>query len=141
MKQTIHFFTIGVKDLNMMKKFYMEVFGWIPMKIDSEGIVFFQMHSLMFALFPEEELAHDVGTINNGSGFKRFTCAINFSSIEEVDEKFQELARKGAKVLKNPEKVFWGGYRGYIADPEDNYWELAYNPFIKLINDGLEIER
>ncbi|MDX1958405.1 MAG: VOC family protein [Leptospiraceae bacterium] len=132
MKQTISFFTIGVRDLKLMSKFYMEVFEWKPMKDDYEGILFFQMKGLIFALFPEDELAADIGTVSDGKGFKRFTCAINFKSEAEVDEKFNQLVSKGAKILKSPEKVYWGGYRGYIADPEDNYWELAYNPFIEL---------
>jgi hypothetical protein len=38
--------------------------------------------------------------------------------------------------VRTPERVFWGGYRGYIADPEDNYWELAYNPFIRVDERG-----
>jgi hypothetical protein len=33
------------------------------------------------------------------------------------------------KILKSPEKVFWGGYRGYISDIEGNAIEIAYNPF------------
>jgi hypothetical protein len=27
-----------------------------------------------------------------------------------------------------------GVYRGYIADPEDNFWELAYYPFMEMRN-------
>ena len=42
------------------------------------------------------------------------------------------LAAKGVKVLKQPEKVFWGGYSSYIADPDENLWEIAYNPFLPL---------
>ena len=43
----------------------------------------------------------------------------------------------GASLLKNPEKVFWGGYSGYFADPDGHAWELAHNPFFPLSDDGL----
>jgi len=40
------------------------------------------------------------------------------------------LARKaGATIAKEPQKVFWGGYHAYFADPDGYYWEVAYNPF------------
>ena len=37
-------------------------------------------------------------------------------------------SRRGRAVLKRPEKVFWGGYSGYFADPDGHVWELAMNP-------------
>ena len=80
------------------------------------------------ALFPADELAEDIGIPQDGHGFKRITLAINFRSEKEVDEAADEMRKKGVKIVLQPERVFWGGYRGYIADPEDNYWELAYNP-------------
>ena len=38
----------------------------------------------------------------------------------------------GGKVLKMPQKVFWGGYSSYFADPDGYLWEVAYNPFTDL---------
>ncbi|EJF08625.1 VOC family protein [Pontibacter sp. BAB1700] len=58
------------------------------------------------------------------------------SSEKEVDDLVAELAGKGVRVLKQPEKVFWGGYSSYIADPDDNLWEIAYNPFMKMDEKG-----
>ena len=42
----------------------------------------------------------------------------------------------GATALKAPEKVFWGGYSGYWADPDGHVWEVAMNPFWPLNEDG-----
>ena len=38
----------------------------------------------------------------------------------------------GAKPVKAPQEVFWGGYSGYFADPDGFLWEVAYNPFTDL---------
>lgn len=27
------------------------------------------------------------------------------------------------------QKTFWGGYSGYIKDPDGHLWEIAHNPF------------
>lgn len=129
MQQQLSFITIGVKDLDVMKNWYNHVFGWEPMKYDG-NIVFYKMNGLIFALFPYEELAKDIGISSDGSGFKKFTLAINLSSEEAINRQFDEFKEKGVAIVKSPEKVFWGGYSGYIADPENNYWEFAYNPFL-----------
>ena len=36
----------------------------------------------------------------------------------------------GAELVKPGQKVFWGGYSGYFADPDGFYWEVAWNPFL-----------
>lgn len=129
------FITFGVSDLELMKSWYREMFGWEPFK-DSDGIVFFKLNGFVFGLFPKGELAEDIGVTDNGSGFKNFSMAINLNSEEEVNNLFDHLNKKGVAIVKAPEKVYWGGYRGYITDPENNYWEIAYNPFLELDADG-----
>ena len=131
MDQRISFFTLGVDNLEAMRDFYKNVFGWTTEK-DEDGIVFFRMNGFILGLFPMHELAEDVGIMNDHSGFKGCTLAMNFRSEAEVDSCYKELVSKGAKAIRHPEKVFWGGYRGYLADIENNYWELAYNPFLEL---------
>ncbi|MFI5171567.1 MAG: VOC family protein [Chitinophagales bacterium] len=135
MKQLLHFITIGVKDLNKMKSFYKECFGWKPMR-DEDGIVFYKLNGFILSLYPEHELAEDIGIKNDGSGFKKTTFAICFNSEQEVDKIFEQLKTRGVEIIKHPQKVFWGGYSGYVADIENNYWELAYNPFLKFEENG-----
>jgi len=130
MIQNISFITIGVKDLDKMKSFYKDVLGWQPEK-DEDGIAFFKMdNGLIFALFPENNLAEDIGTAHVSAEYKNFALAINLASEKEVDDFFEVLISKKVTIPKMPEPVFWGGYRGYFADPENNFWEVAYNPFI-----------
>ncbi len=135
MEQRLTFITLGVRDLAVMRTFYVEKFGWTPMQ-EEEQIVFFRLNGIVLALFPDRELASDISCPNDGEGFKRFSLSINFSSEEDVDRVFGELVSKGVRVTRQPERVFWGGYRGYVADPENNYWELAFNPFLSLAEDG-----
>ena len=49
-----------------------------------------------------------------------------------VDCVIAELEAKGARIIKQPQKVFWGGYSSYIADHDGNLWEMAYNPYLPL---------
>ena len=132
MEQRIKLITLGVRNLQRSREFYQQVFGWQPLESSTESIIFFQLNGIQLALFPQESLADDAGLEADGKGFKCFSLAHNMRSEQEVDELVAELESKGARVLKQPEKVFWGGYSSYIADPDDNLWEIAYNPFLKL---------
>ena len=135
MDQRLNFITLGVSNLPVMRAFYMEKFGWKPMQ-DDEGIVFFRLNGLVLALYPFHELAEDIGTSVLGDGFKRFSLSINFDSVESVDRAYRQLVESGVQSVRAPEKVFWGGYSGYVADPEGNYWEIAFNPMARLDGAG-----
>ena len=133
--QRLTFLTLGVENLEKMKDFYVEKFGWTTLK-DNDGIVFFKLNGIILGLYPNQELAADIKISEEGTGFKKFTLAINFRSEKEVDEAFHYLKEKNVSILKNPEKVFWGGYSGYIKDIENNIWEIAFNPFLELDEKG-----
>lgn len=135
MKQQLHFVTIGVKDLKKMAAWYKEKFGWKPLKEEGD-IVFFNLNGFILGLFPASELADDIGIKQDGKGFKRFTMAFCLRSEDEVNQTFKDLRKNGVSIIKEPARVFWGGYSGYIADIEDNYWEIAYNPFLEFDKEG-----
>jgi uncharacterized protein len=136
MEQRITLITLGVKNLQRSRDFYLNVFGWQPLESTNESIVFFQLNGIQLALFPQESLADDAGVEADGKGFRGFSLAYNVGSEKEVNELVAALEDKGARVLKRPEKVFWGGYSSYIADPDDNLWEIAFNPFMPLDDKG-----
>ncbi len=60
------------------------------------------------------------------------TLAHNVASKDGVDEAFALALQAGAKAVKQPVEVFWGGYSGYFADPDGYLWEVAFNPFTDL---------
>lgn len=135
MEQRLSFITIGAKNLDKLKQFYIDKFKWTPMK-DDQGIVFFKLNGLILSLFPTNELAGDATVANDGKGFRGFTLAINYRSEAEVDKVFDDLKNRGVQIVKPPQKVFWSGYSGYVADAEGNLWEIAYNPFLEMDTAG-----
>ena len=56
-------------------------------------------------------------------------------SREAADQVFAEALAAGAKPVKAPQEVFWGGYSGYFADPDGHLWEVAHNPAWPLGDD------
>jgi catechol 2,3-dioxygenase-like lactoylglutathione lyase family enzyme len=140
MEQRVTIIGLGVASLKVSNSFYKEKFGWKLMDSSNEYISFFQLNGIVLSLYPREKLAEDATVSAEGNGFKGFSLAYNTRSMEEVDALFEKLKSKGVKIVKQPEEVFWGGYSGYIADPDDNLWEIAYNPFLPLDEKGNTIE-
>lgn len=134
MKQSVSFVTIGVHDLLRMKQFYTEVFGWKPAK-ETSDMVLFPLNGCMLALYPADKLAEEIGVkVVPETGEKQgklMAFAINLDSQEQVEEWFAQCPQKGIKVVRQPGTAEWGGYRGFIADAENNYWEIVWNPHWK----------
>ena len=132
MEQRITFITLGVNNLQTSIDFYENKFGWKRSTMSTGDIVFFELNGFSLSLYPREELAKDATIDTSGNGFKGFTLAHNVGSEKEVDELIDDLRKKGVKIVKEPQKVFWGGYSSYVADPDGNLWEIAFNPFLKM---------
>ena len=140
MEQRLTIIGLGVGNLATSNAFYEEKFGWKKLPSSNENISFFQLNGILLSLYPREKLAEDAQVSHEGTGFNAFSIAYNTRTKEEVDEVISTLKAKGVKVVKAPEEVFWGGYSGYIADPDDNLWEIAYNPYLPLDEKGNAIE-
>jgi uncharacterized protein len=135
MEQRISIVTLGVVNLERSREFYGRL-GWRHSSASSEDIVFFQAGGMALALYPREELAKDSNVAWDGQGFAGLTIAYNARNREEVDEVITEAKAAGAKVLKPAQEAFWGGYSGYFSDPDGFPWEVAWNPYFSIADDG-----
>ena len=133
--QRVTLITLGVADLAASRAFYARL-GWEEHGQSQEGIAFYQMHGAVLALFDRKDLAQDQGRAGVALGTGAMTLAQNFPTTEAVDAAFAQALAAGGTALKAPEKVFWGGYSGYWADPDGHVWEVAMNPFWPLATDG-----
>ncbi|MBK7454961.1 MAG: VOC family protein [Anaerolineales bacterium] len=141
MNQHLHIVTLGVRDFKKSVEFYSKILGWKPSSNTNDDIAFFQAGGVVLAVYPREKLAEDAMTSPEFSGFSGITLAYNARSEAEVNEIIGDLKSKGVKIVKEPQKVFWGGYSSYFADPDDYHWEVAYNPFFAFDESGnLELE-
>lgn len=132
--QRVTLITLGVADLARARTFY-EALGWHATQA-TDSVVFFQMRGAVLGLFGLSDLAKDQGRPDAPLGTGAMTLAQSFATEAEVDAAFGVALKGGAKPLKAPQKVFWGGYSGYYADPDGHVWELAMNPFWPLNDDG-----
>ena len=138
MEQRLSLITLGVANLPRSRRFYEDGLGWTPSSASQDSIVFFQLGGIGLALYGREALAEDAHLAESGptSGFGGITLAHNVRTREEVDAVLALAERAGGRILKPAQDVFWGGYSGYFADPDGHPWEVAWNPFAPLAEDG-----
>lgn len=135
MQQQISVVTLSVSDLARSKRFYVGGFGWAPI-FENEEIVFYQMNGLMLGTWLDGGLEGDMqrqGLLRPGA----FSLAHNVSSEQDVQRVLDHLANFGGRILRDGDAPPHGGFRGYIADPDDHAWEIAWNPAWAIDERGL----
>ena len=133
-EQRISLITLGVDDLARARRFYEAGLQWTPTQT-AEGVVFYQLPGIALALWGRDDLAEDTRHPVDGR-FSGISLAINQRTEGDVDAVLAQAEAAGARLLKPAEKMFWGGYSGYFADPDGHVWEAAFNPGFTINDDG-----
>lgn len=130
MEQRLNLITLGVADLARARRFYEEGLGWTPAQ-EEESIVFYKLGGLILGLFPREALREDAHQ-GQDWGQGGFTLAQNVAERATVDAIMARAVAAGATMQKKAEDTPWGGYSGYVADPDGHLWEIAW-PILEIM--------
>lgn len=120
--------TLGVADLGRARTFY-DALGLVADPASNDDYAIYRLGSLALSLFPRDLLAKDAGVDNDGHGFDGVTFAHDYPSVEAVDAAMAHALAAGATLRRPAMTVFWGGYSGFVSDPDGHLWELVFNPF------------
>jgi uncharacterized protein len=132
MEPRISIITLGVSNLQKSVVFYRNGLGLPTNYKEGEGIAFFQLTGTWLALYPSDSLAQDACLPPARAPFGGITLAHNVPDKKTADLVIAQAVEAGATLLKPAADTFWGGYSGYIADPDGHPWEIAWNPFFPL---------
>jgi predicted lactoylglutathione lyase len=129
--------SLGVNDLKKSTEFYGAVLGTTP-NTSSEAITFVELPGVWITLYPLEKLAEDISpeVPKNRSDFSGMTLAHNARSKEDVIGILERARSAGARIVKEPQDTFWGGFSGYFADLDGYYWEVAWGPMFEFKENG-----
>jgi uncharacterized protein len=135
MEQRVSLITLAVEDMSRSAAFY-ESLGWKQVE-SPDGVVAFDLIGQTLGLYPRAMLAADMGMQEADiTGFSGITLAHNVSVREDVAALFTSALQAGARAIKPPHDIFWGGHIAYFADPDGHVWEIAHNPFSALGPNG-----
>jgi hypothetical protein len=134
MQQQVSVLTLGVADLARSRRFYVEGFGWQPI-FQNEDIVFYQMNGFVLGTWLETSLSADMGRklVKPGA----FAMGHNVPARNDVQPTMDLLVKAGGRLLKAPTEPPHGGFTGYVTDPDDHAWEIAWNPAWVISPSGL----
>jgi catechol 2,3-dioxygenase-like lactoylglutathione lyase family enzyme len=139
----INVIALGVRNMETSIRFYRDGLGFqTNEKGNNPKVVFFNTAGTKFELYPLDLLAKDISETEPpeiSEGFGGITLAYNVKSEQEVCDTIELAQKAGARIVKEPQKVFWGGYHAYFADPDGYYWEVAYNPYWSFDENGMII--
>ena len=135
MSPHISMITLGVPNVAKATAFY-ERLGFAKSSASQEAVTFFKAGSVVLGLFGRDPLQEDAAAGNLWTGNGGIAVAMNYASEAEVDAMMAKAEAEGARILKPAQKVFWGGYSGYFADPDGHAWEVAFNPFWSVDEQG-----
>ncbi len=133
MEQQISVMTLGVDDLARSRRFYVDGFGWTPVFENGE-ILFYQVNGFVLATWLNRMLEADTGRCHSTSG--GFSLAHNVREREAVSPALARLAEYGGHIFKPAAETFYGGFAGYVADPDGHCWEIAWNPHWSISPEG-----
>ncbi len=134
MKPRITVVTLGVNDLEKALSFYRDGLGFptegiVGKEFEHGAVAFFDLQSgLKLAIWPRGDIAYDSGIPKGAQSATELTIGHNVSSEKEVDAAMERARKAGAKITKEAQATFWGGYAGYFQDPDGHLWEVVWNP-------------
>jgi predicted lactoylglutathione lyase len=125
-KPLANMITLGVRDFGTERAFYHRL-GW-PLVFDDDDFAVFELRGALLALFPVDKLAMDSRARPEvGRGGIRFSVIITVDEPDDVDALAARVRAAGGTFTKDPtDAEFFEGRDAYFADPEGNFWEIAW---------------
>ena len=133
MQQQMSIVTLGIDDVARSRRFYTEGFGWSPV-FENDEIVFYQMNGFVLGTWLRSALAED--SARPAAGSSGFALAHNVTSGDQVAPVMDRLIAAGGTLMREAKAPPHGGLNGYVADPDDHAWEIAYNPAWPISPEG-----
>jgi len=130
---SISLITLAVADVARSRAFY-EALGMRAAPPGNEAVAFMDGGGVVLSLYGRDALAADTGLSEARPG--GITLAFNVARPEQVGERLAEAVAAGARVLKEPREMPWGGVTAYFTDPDGHPWEITWVAEFELTNDG-----
>lgn len=115
---------LGVADVARSRDFYAALGAEIKKDAGRFVLLGFGTGSEI-ALYPRAAAAKDAGVDAEGSGFAGVSFHQTLGAPTEVDELIARAVAAGGGVVRAAEEAGWGGYFGYVADPDGFLWKFT----------------
>ncbi len=134
MNNSISYITLAVSNLEAQVSFYQQGFGFklVSLHLAKESAedswAFFDLGGIRLALYDRHALIRDAGISPIEANTGAITLSHNVPSKQHLEKLITQLKNHGASVTRPVCQAPWGGYRGYVKDPEGFLWEIVWSP-------------
>jgi len=137
MRPETQIITLGVRDLDVSRRFYVDGLGWKP-KLDVPGeVIFIQIgYGILLSLFVLDQMELEAGEVGHGEKAPPIAFGHLVDSPDQVQQVIDRAVAVGGTEISHATKRDWGGVSGHFADPDGFRWEVAWNPGFQVSMDG-----
>jgi uncharacterized protein len=129
MDASMSLLTLGVRDLAVARRFYVDALGWAPAFEVEDDVCFIKVGpGLLLGLWSREGLSAEAGDLYSGDEPAPISMAHMVPDAESVTRVLEDAVAAGATLVAPATTREWGGVTGYFADPDGYRWEVASNP-------------
>jgi catechol 2,3-dioxygenase-like lactoylglutathione lyase family enzyme len=129
MDASMSMLTLGVRDLSLARRFYVDGLGWTPAFEVEDDVSFIKVGpGLLLGLWSRDALSAEAGGLYTGDEPAPISLAHMVPDAESVTRVLDDAVAAGARLIAPATKREWGGVTGYFADPDGYRWEVACNP-------------
>jgi uncharacterized protein len=121
MDNTIIHFEIPADDVEKLKRFYEEVFGWKIIQTDGP------IEYWVIQTVPVDQNGKAIRPGVNGGMYKKQVLQskpINYISVESINDFLDKIVKLGGKVTQSKQEVPEVGWIAAAEDPEGNQFAL-----------------
>jgi uncharacterized protein len=117
--------SLGVADIERAKQFFCEGLDFEIERSAGPFAAFKESRGAPVALYTGAPLAYDAGLVADSVGHRGVTLSYLVDTPARVDELMGQAERAGATIIEPPHTADWGGYIGYLTDPDGNLWKVV----------------
>ena len=129
MDASMSMITLGVRDLEAARRFYLAGLGWAPALEVPGDVTFVQVGPMMLVgLWSSAKLSAEAGGLYQGDEAAPISLAHMGPDAPSVGRVLDDAVRAGGQLVCPATEREWGGVTGYFADPDGYRWEVAWNP-------------
>ena len=129
MDASMSMLTLGVRDLSVARRFYVDGLGWAPAFEVEADVCFIKVGpAFLLGLWSRDSLSTEAGGVYLGDQPAPISLAHMVPDAESVTRVLGEAVAAGGTLITPATTREWGGVTGYFADPDGYRWEVACNP-------------
>lgn len=127
--------TLQVADVARSRAFYAAL-GWSAVGPERDDVAFIQLNGVVLSLYARQAEDAGLARVADAAPSARVALGHNVRSREAVDQTLAGIVAAGGRITRAAHDADWGGRSSYVADPDGHLWEIAWNPFWPIAEDG-----